>query len=78
MQRHILGAIAEFERARIADRVKAGVERARGRDVASVVLNARCLISVLAPVRGLSVRETAKRLESRLPPLTDGCNQTVH
>lgn len=29
LQRHILGAIAEFERARIAERVKAGVERAR-------------------------------------------------
>jgi DNA invertase Pin-like site-specific DNA recombinase len=28
-QMHILGAIAEFERARIAERVKAGLERAR-------------------------------------------------
>ena len=29
LQLHILGAIAEFERARISERVKAGVERAR-------------------------------------------------
>ena len=29
LQMHILGAIAEFERARIADRVKAGLQRAR-------------------------------------------------
>lgn len=28
-QMHILGAIAEFERARIAERVKAGLQRAR-------------------------------------------------
>src|SRR5688572_18879893 len=29
LQLHVLGAIAEFERARIAERVKAGIERAR-------------------------------------------------
>src|SRR6202030_4510546 len=29
LQMHILGAIAEFERARIAERVNAGVQRAR-------------------------------------------------
>ena len=29
MRMHILGAIAEFERARIAERVKAGLQRAR-------------------------------------------------
>jgi DNA invertase Pin-like site-specific DNA recombinase len=29
LQMHILGAIAEFERARIAERVKAGLQRAR-------------------------------------------------
>lgn len=29
LQMHILGAIAEFERARIAERVRAGLERAR-------------------------------------------------
>ena len=28
-QMHLLGAIAEFERARIAERVKAGLQRAR-------------------------------------------------
>ena len=31
LQLHVLGAIAEFERARIAERVKAGLERARAR-----------------------------------------------
>ena len=29
LQMHILGTIAEFERARIAERVKAGLQRAR-------------------------------------------------
>ena len=29
LQMHILGAIAEFERARIAERVRAGLQRAR-------------------------------------------------
>jgi len=78
LQRHILGAIAEFERARIAERVKAGVERARRQGRRLGRPEREVPDSVLAPVRGLSVRETAKRLESRLPPLTDGCNQTVH
>ena len=62
LQMHILGAIAEFERARIAERVSAGLARARkngqrlGRPV-RVVSEA-----VLAPVRGLPVREAARRL----------------
>jgi DNA invertase Pin-like site-specific DNA recombinase len=30
LQMHILGAIAEFERARIAERVKAGLQRGAG------------------------------------------------
>src|SRR6476660_7960258 len=33
LQMHILGAIAEFERARIADRVRAGLQRARTQGV---------------------------------------------
>jgi DNA invertase Pin-like site-specific DNA recombinase len=59
LQMHILGAIAEFERARIAERVKAGLARARaqGRRLGRpkrVVEEA-----VLASVRGLSVRQAA-------------------
>ncbi len=62
LQMHILAAIAEFERARIAERVAAGLARARmqGRKLGRperVVSEA-----VLAPVRGLSVREAAKQL----------------
>jgi DNA invertase Pin-like site-specific DNA recombinase len=62
LQMHILGAIAEFERSRIAERVKAGLARARtqgtrlGRPI-RIVPESR-----LAPVRGLSVRQAAARL----------------
>jgi DNA invertase Pin-like site-specific DNA recombinase len=62
LQLHILGAIAEFEKARIAERVKAGLARARaqGRRLGRprrVVAEA-----LLAPVRGLSVRQAAAKL----------------
>jgi DNA invertase Pin-like site-specific DNA recombinase len=62
LQLHVLGAIAEFERARIAERVTAGLARARrqGRKLGRperIVPDA-----ILAPVRGLPVREAAKRL----------------
>ena len=62
LQLHVLGAIAEFERARIAERITAGLARARrngrrlGRPQRTVSE------AVLAPVRGLPVREAAKRL----------------
>ena len=62
LQLHILGAIAEFERARIAERVKAGLQRARaqGRRLG----RPRRVVpeSKLDPVRGLSVRQAAERL----------------
>ena len=62
LQMHILAAIAEFERARIAERVTAGLARARqqGRKLGRperIVSEA-----ILAPVRGLAVRETAQQL----------------
>ena len=62
LQMHILAAIAEFERARIAERVTAGLARARlqGRKLGrpeSIVSEA-----ILAPVRGLAVREAAQQL----------------
>ena len=62
LQMHILGAIAEFERARMAERVMAGLARARaqGRRLG----RPRLVVgeSVLASVRGLSVRQAAERL----------------
>ena len=59
---HILGAIAEFERARIAERVKAGLARAKasGRRLGRPRLAVG--ESVLASVRGLSVRQAAGKL----------------
>jgi DNA invertase Pin-like site-specific DNA recombinase len=62
LQLHVLGAIAEFERARIQERVKAGLARVRaqgrklGRPERSVPEER------LAPLRGLPVREAARRL----------------
>ena len=59
---HILGAIAEFERARISERVVAGLARARqqgktlGRPVAQVPRDR------LATVEGLSLNEGARQL----------------
>ena len=62
LQMHILGAIAEFERARIAERVKAGLARAKanGRRLG----RPRLVVgeSVLAGVRGLSARQAAEKL----------------
>lgn len=62
LQMHILGAIAEFERARIAERVKAGLQRARlqGRRLGRRphTLSAE----QLATVAGLSTRHAAKAL----------------
>ena len=62
LQMHLLGAIAEFERARISERVVAGLARARrqgktlGRPVAQVPEDR------LATVEGLSLSESARRL----------------
>ena len=62
LQMHILAAIAEFERARIAERVKAGLARVKsngqplGRPPVEVSAEA------VDAVRGFSVREAARRL----------------
>ena len=62
LQMHILGTIAEFKRARIAKLVKAGLARAKatGRRLG----RPRLVVgeSVLASVRGLSVRQAAVKL----------------
>ncbi len=58
LQLHVLGAIAEFERARIAERVKSGLRRARAQGVR---LGRRRTTPLPdgAP-RGLTVRQAAK------------------
>jgi DNA invertase Pin-like site-specific DNA recombinase len=62
LQLHILGAIAEFERARIVERVQAGLQRARRQG--QKLGRPQRIISPfeLAKVEGLSTREAAKVL----------------
>jgi DNA invertase Pin-like site-specific DNA recombinase len=62
LQMHILGAIAEFERARIAERVRAGLRRARPQGTRLGRPEHFVPEALLAPVRGLSVREAAAQL----------------
>ncbi len=62
LQMHILAAIAEFERARIAERVSAGLARAKKQGKKLGRPERTVPETVLAPVRGLSIREAAKRL----------------
>ena len=62
LQLHVLGAIAEFERARIAERVKAGLVRAKSQGKRLGRPHRTVSEDVLAPVRGLSIREAAARL----------------
>ncbi len=57
LQMHILGAIAEFERARIAERVKAGLQRARAQG--KRLGRPRKVPSTIA-VPGGSVRDAAR------------------
>jgi DNA invertase Pin-like site-specific DNA recombinase len=56
LQMHILGAIAEFERARIAERVKAGLQRARAQGTR---LGRPRKVPTTIVVPGGSVREAA-------------------
>ena len=62
LQMHILAAIAEFERARIAERVKAGLARARKQGKKLGRPEKTVSEALIAPVRGLSVRQAAKQL----------------
>ncbi len=57
LQMHILGAIAEFERARIAERVKAGLQRARAQGKR---LGRPRKVPTTVVVPGGSVREAAR------------------
>ena len=62
LQLHILGAIAEFERERIRERVKAGLSRTRLAGTRLGRPERHIPESLLAPVRGLPIREAARRL----------------
>lgn len=62
LQMHILGAIAEFERARIQERVKAGLARAKAQGVRLGRPRRRIAAERLAAVAGLPAREAARRL----------------
>lgn len=62
LQMHILGAIAEFERARIQERVRAGLARARAQGVKLGRPRRRIDPARLASVAGLPEREAARRL----------------
>lgn len=61
LQLHILGAIAEFEKARIAERVKAGLARARAQGRRLGRPRRMVPRALLDPVRGLSVRQAAAK-----------------
>ena len=62
LQMHILGAIAEFERERIRERVMAGLARARAQGVILGRPRRRIDPERLASVAGLPEREAARRL----------------
>lgn len=63
LQMHILGAIAEFERARIAERVRAGLQRARAQGRRLGRPGCRILPVDLARTDHLSVRNGARVLQ---------------
>ncbi len=62
LQLHILAALAEFKRARIQERVKAGLARARAQGVRLGRPRRRIDRERLATVAGLPEREAARRL----------------
>ena len=62
LQMHILGAIAEFERERIRERVLAGLQRARRQGKRLGRPQGRIPIERLAELPELSVRDMAQRL----------------
>jgi DNA invertase Pin-like site-specific DNA recombinase len=62
LQLHLLGAIAEFERDRIRERVMAGLARAKLQGKRLGRPERHVSDETLAPVRGLSMRAAAARL----------------
>jgi len=63
LQLHVLGALAQFERERIRERVVAGLSRVRSKGQRLGRPEKRVPEAILAPVRGLPIREAARRLE---------------
>src|SRR5262245_65326154 len=62
LQLHILAALAEFERGRIQERIKAGLARAKAQGVRLGRPRRRIEPERLAEVVGLSEREAARQL----------------
>ena len=62
LQMHILGAISEFERARIAERVRAGLARVKRQGQRLGRPRVEVSTDALASVQGLSTRQAALRL----------------
>lgn len=62
LQLHVLGAIAEFERERIRERVKAGLARAKAHGTRLGRRPAPVSEAALLAVAGLSLREAARAL----------------
>lgn len=62
LQWQIIGAISEFERNRIAERVRAGLQRVKAEGRRLGRPSKEVDPALLAPVRGLPVREAARRL----------------
>lgn len=62
LQLHVLGALAEFERGRIRERVVAGLARVRSKGQRLGRPEKVVPEAVLSPVRGLPIREAARRL----------------
>lgn len=63
LQLHILAALAEFERSRIQERVKAGLARVRAKGRRLGRPRARVPVERLQAVEGLSVRRAADQLQ---------------
>ena len=62
LQLHILAALAEFERGRIQERVRAGLARAKRNGQRLGRPRVELAADAVDAVRGLSVREAARRL----------------
>ena len=62
LQMHILGAIAEFERPRIAERVRLGLARVRAQGKRLGRPRVKIGEDQIASTAGLSIRQAAKRL----------------
>ena len=62
LQLHVLSAIAEFERARVQERVVAGLARARAQGRKLGRPEREIPVEQIAAVRGLPVREASRRL----------------